>query len=145
MALFGGVPPYILIIMGLIPTIIAIYYEKYFTRFWAAFWNIYGFILILIGLLFSAEDWGQFISVGLGLTGLIALVTFFILKGKANYIRYLGASGVILVFTVLAIGFFYFPESAYAVLGIAGIIFLFFIIYRAYNIGVFNKLLRRKN
>ena len=104
------IPGWVLIGLGSLPIIASASVEKHYTQYYTGLWNLYGLIIIALGLLQDAETMRQIlISVGLGT--LISFIFIYILKAeRKELIPKIGSSGNILAAISFSVGLFYFPQ-----------------------------------
>lgn len=86
----------ILVFLGLVPIFIsACYKETRYVFFWDAFWNLYGLIIVIVGLVVAAEGIMLFILVTLIVLCVLLLLLSQMNRSYGPYVKKFGASALV--------------------------------------------------
>lgn len=98
----------VVVILGLIPLYVgALMVEKHYVSFWPAFWNLYGVVVVCVGLLFQSESANQ-LALTIGAIIVVSIILYAALRWKISHIvRSLGASRIITSITVGIVALFF--------------------------------------
>lgn len=94
----------LIVAMGFIPMLVsAIRVEKYYTQFWDGFWNIYGLILVCIGLIMGEGDPFSVVILT-AVVVCLALFTYYVFaEQRPDLMRSFGSSRVVLPASVVVV------------------------------------------